>query len=393
MSCCLCPTSIAYAVVGFFVLNRLYFYRHVRRYQGIIIFAFLMYRAKEAVSLEKFTTLLDVISSGLKLLHTQNKLPLPLLRMCGDFIAILSLITFVNLLNSFLKTNFRGMKKDITEWGFNLVKDLSFVKGTLEKEQIKMEQSFDKELKLKARAFGSMNSVLPSKGISHEEILTLMSTAVEKENVVWEKGHLSGSVYHGQHGHMDFLNKCFSFYSLSNPLHPDVWPSVMKYESEIIAMTSNLVNAGKESVCGCTTSGGTESIILAIKAHRDHWRENHGINEPELVCAVTAHAAVDKACDMMNIKLIKVDVDPVTFRINMRSLKRAIGPNTIMMYASAPTYPHGAIDPIREMSKLAQKYNIGLHVDCCLGGFVLPFAKKAGYNIPGKKIFFSKCQK
>jgi glutamate/tyrosine decarboxylase-like PLP-dependent enzyme len=276
------------------------------------------------------------------------------------------------------------MKKDLTEWGFNLVKDFSFVKGTLEKEQNKLEQSFDKELKLKARALGDTNSELPSKGMSHEEILSLMSKVVEKENVIWEKGHLSGSVYHGQHGHKDFLNKCFGFYSLSNPLHPDIWPSVMKYESEIISMTANLVNSGKDSVCGCTTSGGTESIILAIKAHRDHWRENYGITEPELICAVTAHAAVDKACDMMNIKLIKVDVDPVTFRINLRSLKRAIGPNTIMLYASAPTYPHGSIDPVREMSKIAQRYNIGLHVDCCLGGFVLPFAKKAGFNIPGK---------
>ncbi len=103
-----------------------------------------------------------------------------------------------------------------------------------------------------------------------------------------------------------------------------------------------------------------------------------------MIAGVSAHAAVDKACDMLGIKLIKVDLDSKTFRVNLQSVRKAIGPNTIMMYASAPQYPHGAIDNVKEMSKLAVKYKIGLHVDCCLGGFVLPFAKKLGFKIPGE---------
>ena len=102
-----------------------------------------------------------------------------------------------------------------------------------------------------------------------------------------------------------------------------------------------------------------------------------------MICGLSAHAAVDKACEMMNIRLIKVPLDPESFRVDLKALKRAIGPNTILMYASAPSYPQGAIDPIEEMGKIAEYYKIGLHVDCCLGGFVLPFAKKLGYNIPG----------
>lgn len=108
-----------------------------------------------------------------------------------------------------------------------------------------------------------------------------------------------------------------------------------------------------------------------------------------MVAGVSAHAAVDKACDMLGIKLIKVDLDRNTFRVNVQSVRKAIGPNTIMMYSSAPQYPQGAIDDIKELSKLAVKYKIGLHVDCCLGGFVLPFAKKLGYPIPGKCLFAS----
>ena len=236
---------------------------------------------------------------------------------------------------------------------------------------------------MKTRALGTQNTILPEKGLAHEEILSLMSNAVEKENVIWEKGHLSGSVYHGQHEHQNFLTKCFAHYSLSNPLHPDIWPSVMKFESEIISMTAHLVDGGVSSICGCTTSGGTESIILAIKAHRDYYRDNYHIQEPELICTVSAHAAVDKACDLMNIKLIKVDIDPMTCKIDLHAVKRALSANTILIYASAPSYPHGAIDPVKELSQIAVKYGVGLHVDCCLGGFVLPFAKKAGFSIPG----------
>ncbi len=101
------------------------------------------------------------------------------------------------------------------------------------------------------------------------------------------------------------------------------------------------------------------------------------------MCGVSAHAAVDKGCDMLGVKLIKVDVDG-KYRTNLRSIRKAIGPNTIMIFASAPSYPQGVIDNIKEMSRIALKYKIGLHVDCCLGGFVLPFAKKLGYKIPGE---------
>ena len=103
---------------------------------------------------------------------------------------------------------------------------------------------------------------------------------------------------------------------------------------------------------------------------------------PEIVACVSAHAAVDKACDIMGLKLKKVPFDPVTFKCDTKALERAIGPNTIMLYSSAPGYPQGVIDDIVEMGRLATKYNIGLHVDCCLGGFILPFAKKLGYSIP-----------
>ena len=117
-----------------------------------------------------------------------------------------------------------------------------------------------------------------------------------------------------------------------------------------------------------------------------------------MICSESAHAAVDKACDLLNIRLIKVPMVTVTataahtdssiksmtssYEIDLHALKRQITANTILIYASAPSFPHGAIDPIEAMAALARTHDIGLHVDCCLGGFVLPFAKKLRYDIP-----------
>ena len=124
--------------------------------------------------------------------------------------------------------------------------------------------------------------------------------------------------------------------------------------------------------------------MLATKTHREFYRTNYGITEPEIVACESAHAAIDKACGMLGIRLIKVPMDKQTFKCDMAALHAAIGPNTIMLYGSAPQYPQGVIDDIAGMSELAVRYNIGLHVDCCLGGFFLPFAKRLGHDIPGR---------
>lgn len=271
--------------------------------------------------------------------------------------------------------------KDIMEYLYSIVKDLPMVQKEVAKEAAKLEAELEVDLKTKARAIGTSMATLPMKGMLARDILQLMKVETAKENVVWQKGRVSGAVYHGNADHQDLLNQAFGLYSIANPLHPDIWPSGMKFEAEIIAMTASLVKGGLDTVCGCTTSGGTESIILAIKSHRDFYKAKYGITCPELVCCVSAHAAVDKACDLMNIRLIKVPMD-TSYRCDVAAVRSAIGPNTIMIYASAPSYPQGTIDDIEKLSELASRHSIGLHVDCCLGGFVLPFMVKLGYPVP-----------
>lgn len=129
-------------------------------------------------------------------------------------------------------------------------------------------------------------------------------------------------------------------FSVSNPLHPDIWPSGMKFEAEVISWVANLMRGGDPDVCGSLTSGGTESIVLAAKAHRDRARSVLGVGErsPEIIACVSAHAAIDKACDLMGIKLIKVPMTE-SYQVDIAAVRRAISADTIMIYSSAPSFP------------------------------------------------------
>ncbi|KAK3726980.1 hypothetical protein QZH41_014710 [Actinostola sp. cb2023] len=164
-----------------------------------------------------------------------------------------------------------------------------------------------------------------------------------KVDINWEAGHVSGTVYSGEKQLTQVLTKVYARFAWANPLHPDVFPDVRKMEAEVVRMTISMFNGG-ENCCGTMTAGGTESILLACKAYRE-WGYERGIQKPEIVAPVTVHAAFDK------------------------------------IVGSAPQFPYGMIDPIEEMAKLAKKYNIGMHVDSCLGGFLVPFMAKAGYHL------------
>ncbi len=264
------------------------------------------------------------------------------------------------------------------------MKKIPAVKKMIAEENAKTIQVLEHSSKPYANKFEKHYS-LPSSGISREIILDEITTMSNLESGRWKDGYVSGGIYHGDAEHIEFLNKVYALQSQSNPLHSDLFPSASKFEAEVISMVAHLHGKGKEShskdVCGAITSGGTESILCAMKSYRDRAREERGITEPEMVVPVTAHAAFDKACQYFGIKQVKI---PITadYKVDVQAAKRAINNNTIVIVGSAPTFPHGIIDPIKELSDLALKHNIGFHTDCCLGGFVLPFAEKLGYNIP-----------
>ncbi len=136
--------------------------------------------------------------------------------------------------------------------------------------------------------------------------------------------------------------------------------------------------AGRASVCGCLTSGGTESILTAIRTTRDFFAAERGVTAPEMIAAVSAHAAVHKAAAYFGIRLVRVPVD-ASLRMDVAATRRAVTRNTILIYASAPGFPHGVLDDVAALAAVARAAGAALHVDACLGGFVLPFAAAAGH--------------
>lgn len=230
---------------------------------------------------------------------------------------------------------------------------------------------------------------LPTVGRSRAEVLAEMQDLRAREQDRWRAGYASGSVYHGDEEHIQFLNQIYALNSQVNQLHTDIWPSAAKFEAEIVAMTARMLGADRteapfgtpEGICGSVSSGGSESILLAMKTYRDWARDRRGITSPELVVPVSGHAAFHKASEYfgLELKLVPLDGD---YRADLNAVEAAITPHTIALVGSAVNFPYGTIDPIAELGELAERHGVGLHVDGCLGGYFLPWVERLGRPVP-----------
>lgn len=267
---------------------------------------------------------------------------------------------------------------------FTQAKRVPFVKEMIAKQMDAMLVDLRKSSKPYAGELPTCDRI-PESGRTRADVVADMKSLQLREEERWRDGFVSGAVYHGDPEHIDFLNQVYAMFSQANPLHSDLWPSVVKYEAEIVAMTGGMLGADSvgapDEVCGTVTSGGTESILLAMKTYRDRARTERGITSPRLVVPETAHAAFDKAAQYFNIELVKVPVQ-ADCRADVAEMRHAVNRRTIAIVGSAPCFPHGVIDPIAELSELAASRGIGFHTDACLGGFVLPWAAKLGYEVP-----------
>jgi glutamate/tyrosine decarboxylase-like PLP-dependent enzyme len=219
---------------------------------------------------------------------------------------------------------------------------------------------------------------LPAEGVPRAEIIRTMEAMRAREQDRWEDGFASGSVYNGDPEHIAFLNDVYALNSQANPLHADLWPSTVKFEAEIVAMASHMLG-GVDGVCGTVSSGGTESILLAMKVYRDR-AYARGIREPEMITPSTAHAAFDKAADYFRITKVTIPVGS-DGRADVAATAAAVGPSTAVIVGSAPCFPNGLVDPIAELAEIARPRDIGFHTDACLGGFILPWAERLGFDV------------
>jgi glutamate/tyrosine decarboxylase-like PLP-dependent enzyme len=260
---------------------------------------------------------------------------------------------------------------------FKVAKQISVVKKELDKEftPILVELENDEFSKKSPEC---RHLILPKKGLPKEVILSALDTVDEH---LPNEGRVSGALY------MDLRERPFhqAIYDRitgRNPMHNDLWPGLQDKENQTIEMCLNLFNAPKNAF-GMMTGGGTISIFMACLAARNRSQQFFFPEiEPEIIVSDRAHPAFKKACEILGISLITVKTDPNTFKIDLNALKDAITPHTIMLVASAPAFPEGIIDDVAAVAKMAHHYDILCHVDCCLGGFLLPFAEEADLAMP-----------
>ena len=198
---------------------------------------------------------------------------------------------------------------------------------------------------------------IPQKGLKSENILQQLAD-MKRQDIPWKSGKVLAYVYEPTAETYSLTKEAYSMYLTENALDPTAFPSLLKMENDLVAMAADLLGGDEETV-GNFTSGGTESIILAVKTARDYCKDHKPeIKEPELILGETAHAAFHKAGHYLGVKVIMLPVDKKTYRVDPAMVEAAITPNTIMVVGSAPSYAHGVIDPISELAAIAKKNDL-----------------------------------
>ena len=220
---------------------------------------------------------------------------------------------------------------------------------------------------------------LPKTGSKWPELDARMDEA-RSQDVDWRHGRIGVYIHFGGEDVLQVAKQAYLKFFSENGLGPKAFPSLARFERDVIAMTLGLMHGGTDAR-GAMTTGGTESIFLAVKSARDWARvEKPGIGDPEILLPVTAHPAFNKAAYFYGMKVRRVPV-AAHFTADAVALEAAIGPDTIMIVGSAPAYPHGVMDPIAAIAAAADKHGLWMHVDACVGGFIAPFARMLGEPI------------
>lgn len=225
------------------------------------------------------------------------------------------------------------------------------------------------------------NIHIPKEGMPRDDVLQRLQQFKEgdanyKDSRTWSL------VYYLGEEHTRFLEDAFNMYMSENALNPMAFQSLRRFEHEVVRMTADLLG-GDEDVVGTMTSGGTESCLLPVIAYRDRAASKFSLRSraPEMIVPESVHVAWEKAARYFGVKIVRAPLRD-DMRVDVEAVKRRINRNTILLVASAPSYPHGVVDPIAELGALAEAHNLPLHVDSCLGGFMLPFVERLGYDVP-----------
>ena len=226
-----------------------------------------------------------------------------------------------------------------------------------------------------------MHIKFPEKGRNKDEILGLIDSFSGKD-ADWRRGRTFSLVFYPGEEVGDLVQRAYQRYFFENGLNPTVFKSLNRMENEIVSMTADLLHA-PDTAAGNMTSGGTESIICAVKAAKKYAQtKNPNITRPNVVVPETIHPAFYKAADYFDIEVRAAAGKGESLLPDVNEMRQLIDSNTVLIAGSAPAYPHGIIDPLAEISRLAEEKNIWMHVDACVGGYMLPFLEQLGEPIP-----------
>ena len=289
--------------------------------------------------------------------------------------------------------NARDIFQNQIQMGFKMLSILPCVKRKIAIEMNKNIETISDDLSqhseqiVKLIDYKIPITTFNKEGIEAYRIVETLQKLKAFDDSIVDKGKVSGTIYSNNKDVETMINQISSLYFKTNPLHPDIFPSLRYIEKWLIQKTLSLFK-GNIDCRGSITSGGTESIFLACKAYRNYHKS---IKNPEIIAPETVHPAFDKACECLSIKLVKVPIEychngTESSKLNLSYYKSKINENTICLVGSAPSFPHGEIDPMREIGKLGMYYKIPVHMDCCLGGFLLPFLdlnERYDFTMPG----------
>jgi sphinganine-1-phosphate aldolase len=220
---------------------------------------------------------------------------------------------------------------------------------------------------------------LPKSGRKKENLFKDMK-ALKQKDVNWRDGQVFSLVFYAGEEVLEVLKEAHALFMSENGLNPGAFPSLRKFESEVVAMVAGLLN-GNENTVGNMTTGGTESIMMAVKTARDYAHSRFpDLKDPEIVMPLSAHPAFDKACHYFGLTPVHVPLREDQ-RVDVTAFRKALSDKTVLGVGSAPAYPHGVMDPIEELSEICLEREIPFHVDACVGGLMLPFVRKLGYPI------------
>jgi sphinganine-1-phosphate aldolase len=220
---------------------------------------------------------------------------------------------------------------------------------------------------------------LPRRSRPADEVLAGLD-AMKQHDVRWKDGRAFTLAYYAGPDVAALADEAYQRFGSDNALNTDAFPSLRRIQSDVVAMTADLLDGGPEAA-GFMTTGGTESLLMAVLAARERGRSERDVVRPNIVLPSSAHAAFEKGCHYFGLESRRVDVR-TDWRADVDAMADVIDDDTVLVVGSAPQYPQGVIDPIAEVAALAADREINCHVDACMGGMVLPYLARLGEEIP-----------